>query len=68
MLMFGGVLLALGINGLFPIASYATWQMPLWMSVGLIVIGGLLVTFSPSGYTQEAEQVPPQPRQHSDEC
>lgn len=68
MLMFGGVLLALGINGLFPIAPYATWQMPLWMSVVLIVIGGLVITFAPSRYTEEDEPVQPQLLQHSDEC
>lgn len=35
-----------GVNGLVPISSYATWQMPLWLSLMLIIVGGLVFIFA----------------------
>jgi phosphotransferase system glucose/maltose/N-acetylglucosamine-specific IIC component len=52
-----------GVNGLIPIASYATWQMPLWLSVTLIIVGGLVFIFA-NTLTRALfrNRLPPHPR------
>jgi acyl-CoA reductase-like NAD-dependent aldehyde dehydrogenase len=59
MWIFGGVLLALGINGLIPVTY--TWQMPLWMSIPLIIVGALIVIFSNAEDTPTSSRARPPP-------
>jgi len=63
MWIVGGILLAAGVNGLLPVTY--TWQMPLWMSIALIVVGGLL--FFTSSSLPKASRARRQQPEHSDE-
>ena len=64
MWIFGLLMLAAGVNGLIPIASYATWQMPLWMSVTLIIVGGLVFIFADTlTRALVRNRLPPHPHQ-----
>lgn len=61
----GALILAAGVNGLLPVLE-GYWQMPLWMSGALILVGALVVIISPSSDAPEEEPAPhPQPP-HSD--
>jgi hypothetical protein len=64
MWIFGLLMLAAGVNGLIPIASYATWQMPLWMSVTLIIVGAIVLVISPSENAPTAKRAQRPPQAH----
>lgn len=65
MWLVGLVILGLGVNGLFP-AQYA-WQMPLWLSLVMIVTGAVILVVSPGSNAQGSEPAQPQPQQCLDE-
>jgi len=64
MWIFGLLMLAAGVNGLIPIASYATWQMPLWLSATLILVGAIVLVISPSESAPEAKRAQRPPQAH----
>lgn len=62
MWIVGLLFLAAGVNGLIPVTY--TWQMPLWMSIPLIIVGGLIIIFSGAGDTRQSEPSQPPRSEH----